>query len=284
MGPVMATIIMSLSVACALYARSAKAVFIKDIDASAKMSKLVTETFGAVRTVRSFQGESKEIERFQSVVARTLVTGREIGNAKSNLEVCAFVCIKTNGPSGASVTCTSCKATQPRTQPRKQDRALTSTSHVCSLLFTFVCVFTPAGDQSCIDIRVAVRAVCRSVCLNIHTGALNIHAGALNIHTVALNIHTVALNIHTVALNIHTGALNIHTVALNIHTVALNIHERAHARTLSTSSRRGFVARDVKGNGVDVKGNGVDVKGNGVDVKGNSVDVKGNGVDVKGNL
>eukprot|EP00959_Pyramimonas_sp_CCMP1952_P240531 5026832-Pyramimonas_sp.AAC.1 len=116
------------------------------------MSKLVTETFGAVRTVRSFQGESKEIERFQSVVARTLVTGREIGNAKSNLE---------EPPSHAHLA-----------RPLNLALNLANKTGPSRARRTSVCLNIHTGA------------------LNIHAGALNIHTVALNIHTVALNIHT----------------------------------------------------------------------------------------------
>ncbi|KAK3220808.1 hypothetical protein Dsin_014778 [Dipteronia sinensis] len=83
LAPILALLMLAVSVSVAVYKRSTVPVFKAYGMAQASMSDCVTETFSAIRTVRSFGGEKRQMSMFGSQVLAYQKSGIKLGTFKS---------------------------------------------------------------------------------------------------------------------------------------------------------------------------------------------------------
>ncbi|KAK0596817.1 hypothetical protein LWI29_019329 [Acer saccharum] len=83
LAPILALLMFAVSVSVAVYKRSTVPVFKAYGMAQASMSDCVTETFSAIRTVRSFGGEKRQMSMFGSQVLAYQKSGIKLGAFKS---------------------------------------------------------------------------------------------------------------------------------------------------------------------------------------------------------
>ncbi|XP_021297045.1 ABC transporter B family member 28 [Herrania umbratica] len=83
LAPILGLLMLFVSVSVALYKRSTVPVFKAHGLAQASMSDCVTETFSAIRTVRSFCGEKRQMSIFGSQVLAYQKSGIKLGTFKS---------------------------------------------------------------------------------------------------------------------------------------------------------------------------------------------------------
>ncbi|GMI95286.1 ARABIDOPSIS THALIANA NON-INTRINSIC ABC PROTEIN 8, non-intrinsic ABC protein 8 [Hibiscus trionum] len=83
LAPILGLLVLFVSVSVATYKRSTVPVFKAHGMAQASMSDCVTETFSAIRTVRSFSGEKRQMLMFGSQVLAYQKSGIKLGNFKS---------------------------------------------------------------------------------------------------------------------------------------------------------------------------------------------------------
>ncbi|TXG70843.1 hypothetical protein EZV62_005778 [Acer yangbiense] len=83
LAPILALLMLAVSVSVAVYKRSTVPVFKANGMAQASMSDCVTETFSAIRTVRSFGGEKRQMSMFGSQVLAYQKSGIKLGTFKS---------------------------------------------------------------------------------------------------------------------------------------------------------------------------------------------------------
>ncbi|KHG06523.1 ABC transporter B family member 28 [Gossypium arboreum] len=83
LAPILGLLMLFVSVSVAIYKRSTVPVFKAHGMAQASMSDCVTETFSAIRTVRSFGGEKRQMLMFGSQVLAYQRSGIKLGTFKS---------------------------------------------------------------------------------------------------------------------------------------------------------------------------------------------------------
>lgn len=83
LAPILGALVLTVSVLVALYKRSTVPVFKAHGFTQASMSDWVTETFSAIRTVRSFSGEKRQMSMFGSQVLAYQSSGIKLGTFKS---------------------------------------------------------------------------------------------------------------------------------------------------------------------------------------------------------
>ncbi|XVF81688.1 hypothetical protein PTKIN_Ptkin15bG0175500 [Pterospermum kingtungense] len=83
LAPILGLLMLSVSVSVAIYKRSTVRVFKAHGLARATMSDFVTETFSAIRTVRSFGGEKRQMLMFDTQVLAYRKSGIKLGTFKS---------------------------------------------------------------------------------------------------------------------------------------------------------------------------------------------------------
>ncbi|XP_057952558.1 ABC transporter B family member 28 [Malania oleifera] len=83
LAPILGLLILTVSVLAAVYKRSTVPVFKSHGLAAASISDCATETFSAIRTVRSFGGEKHQMSMFGSQVLAYQTSGRKLGTFKS---------------------------------------------------------------------------------------------------------------------------------------------------------------------------------------------------------
>ncbi|XWS37758.1 hypothetical protein CRYUN_Cryun19dG0072900 [Craigia yunnanensis] len=83
LAPILGLLMLFVSVSVAIYKRSTVPVFKAHGLAQASMSDCVTETFSAIRTVRSFGGEKRQMLMFGSQVLAYQKSGIKLGTFKS---------------------------------------------------------------------------------------------------------------------------------------------------------------------------------------------------------
>ncbi|KAG4133601.1 hypothetical protein ERO13_D08G104800v2 [Gossypium hirsutum] len=83
LAPILGLLMLFVSVSVAIYKRSTVPVFKAHGMAQASMSDCVTETFSAIRTVRSFGGEKRQMLMFGSQVLAYQRSGMKLGTFKS---------------------------------------------------------------------------------------------------------------------------------------------------------------------------------------------------------
>ncbi|GAB4826034.1 ABC transporter B member 28 [Ancistrocladus abbreviatus] len=83
LAPILGALMLTVSVLVAVYKRSTVPVFRAHGLAQASMSDCVTETFSAIRTVRSFGGEKRQMSEFGSQVLAYQASGIKLGIFKS---------------------------------------------------------------------------------------------------------------------------------------------------------------------------------------------------------
>ncbi|KAI9161620.1 hypothetical protein LWI28_019124 [Acer negundo] len=83
LAPILALLMLAVSVSVAVYKRSTVPVFKAYGMAQASMSDCVTETFSAIQTVRSFGGEKRQMSMFGSQVLAYQESGIKLGTFKS---------------------------------------------------------------------------------------------------------------------------------------------------------------------------------------------------------
>ncbi|EEF51451.1 ABC transporter B family member 28 [Ricinus communis] len=83
LAPILGILMLSVSVLVAIYKRSTIPVFKAHGMVQASMSDCVTETFSAIRTVRSFGGEKRQMSMFGSQVLAYQSSGIKLGTFKS---------------------------------------------------------------------------------------------------------------------------------------------------------------------------------------------------------
>ncbi|GAQ86233.1 ABC transporter [Klebsormidium nitens] len=83
LAPVLAILITSVSIGAAIYKRTTTPAF-KDFGVSqGRLGEAASETFSAIRTVRSFGGERRQIRQFDEQVSGSRGAGERLGVAKS---------------------------------------------------------------------------------------------------------------------------------------------------------------------------------------------------------
>ncbi|XP_038709130.1 ABC transporter B family member 28 [Tripterygium wilfordii] len=83
LAPILGLLMLTVSVCVAVYKRSTVPVFKAHGQAQASISDSVTETFSAIRTVRSFGGEKRQMSMFGSLVLAYQSSGIKLGTFKS---------------------------------------------------------------------------------------------------------------------------------------------------------------------------------------------------------
>ncbi|KAL9275407.1 ABC transporter B family member 28-like protein, partial [Drosera capensis] len=83
LAPILGLLMLTVSVLVAVYKRSTVPVFRAHGMAQASMSDCVTETFSAIRTVRSFSGEKRQMSTFGTQVLAYQASGTKLGIFKS---------------------------------------------------------------------------------------------------------------------------------------------------------------------------------------------------------
>ncbi|OMO85985.1 hypothetical protein CCACVL1_09880 [Corchorus capsularis] len=83
LAPILGVLMLFVSISVAIYKRSTVPVFKAHGLAQASMSDCVTETFSAIRTVRSFGGEKRQMSMFGSQVLAYQKSGIKLGTFKS---------------------------------------------------------------------------------------------------------------------------------------------------------------------------------------------------------
>uniref|UniRef100_A0A7N0REL1 ABC transmembrane type-1 domain-containing protein n=1 Tax=Kalanchoe fedtschenkoi TaxID=63787 RepID=A0A7N0REL1_KALFE len=83
LAPILGVLMLAVSISVAVYKRSTVPVFKAHGLAQASMSDCITETFSAIRTVRSFNGEKRQMSIFGSQVLAYEASGTKLGAFKS---------------------------------------------------------------------------------------------------------------------------------------------------------------------------------------------------------
>ncbi|CAM8900573.1 hypothetical protein QQ045_010835 [Rhodiola kirilowii] len=83
LAPILGVLMLAVSVSVAVYKRSTVPVFKAHGLAQASMSDCITETFSAIRTVRSFNGEKRQMSMFGNQVLAYEASGIKLGAFKS---------------------------------------------------------------------------------------------------------------------------------------------------------------------------------------------------------
>ncbi|CAH8275390.1 unnamed protein product [Arabidopsis lyrata] len=83
LAPVLGLLMLAVSVLVAVYKRSTVPVYKSHGLAQATMSDCVSETFSAIRTVRSFSGEKRQMSLFGSQILAYKLSGLKLGTFKS---------------------------------------------------------------------------------------------------------------------------------------------------------------------------------------------------------
>ncbi|CAL9226803.1 unnamed protein product [Arabidopsis halleri] len=83
LAPVLGLLMLAVSVLVAVYKRSTVPVYKAHGLAQATMSDCVSETFSAIRTVRSFSGEKRQMSLFGSQILSYKLSGLKLGTFKS---------------------------------------------------------------------------------------------------------------------------------------------------------------------------------------------------------
>ncbi|KAJ0974571.1 hypothetical protein J5N97_016536 [Dioscorea zingiberensis] len=83
LAPLLGLLMLSVSILAAVYKRSTIPVFKSHGMTQARISDFASETFSAIRTVRSFVGEKKQISLFEKLVIAYENSGRRLGTLKS---------------------------------------------------------------------------------------------------------------------------------------------------------------------------------------------------------
>ncbi|KAF1896701.1 hypothetical protein Lal_00034400 [Lupinus albus] len=83
LAPIMGVLVLAVSVSVAVYKRSTLPVFKEHGLAQASISDCVSETFSAIRTVRSFGGEKRQMFTFANQVLSFQSSGIKLGTFKS---------------------------------------------------------------------------------------------------------------------------------------------------------------------------------------------------------
>ncbi|WJX66439.1 ABC transporter B member 28 [Trifolium repens] len=83
LAPILGVLMIAVSVSIAVYKRSTLPVFIEHGLAQASISDCITETFSAIRTVRSFSGEKRQMFTFANQVLSFQLSGIKLGTFKS---------------------------------------------------------------------------------------------------------------------------------------------------------------------------------------------------------
>lgn len=83
LAPVLGLLMLAVSVLVAVYKRSTVPVYKSHGLAQATMSDCVSETFSAIRTVRSFSGEKRQMSIFGSQILAYKLSGLKLGTFKS---------------------------------------------------------------------------------------------------------------------------------------------------------------------------------------------------------
>ncbi|XP_065870480.1 ABC transporter B family member 28 [Euphorbia lathyris] len=83
LAPILGILMLSVSVLIAIYKRSTIPVFKAHGKAQASIADCVTETFSAIRTVRSFSGEKRQMSMFGKQVLAYQSSGIKLGTYKS---------------------------------------------------------------------------------------------------------------------------------------------------------------------------------------------------------
>lgn len=83
LAPILALLMVVISVLVAVFKRSTVPVFISHGMAQASISDCATETFSAIRTVRSFAGEKRQFSIFRNLVLAYQNNGIKLGTLKS---------------------------------------------------------------------------------------------------------------------------------------------------------------------------------------------------------
>ncbi|XP_042504842.1 ABC transporter B family member 28 [Macadamia integrifolia] len=83
LAPILGLLMLSVSLLVAVYKRSTIPVFKAHGKAQASMSDCATETFSAIRTVRSFGGEKRQMAMFGNQVLAFQTSGIRLGTSKS---------------------------------------------------------------------------------------------------------------------------------------------------------------------------------------------------------
>ncbi|KAJ8633653.1 hypothetical protein MRB53_026989 [Persea americana] len=97
LAPVLGLLMLSVSLLVAIYKRSTVPIFKAQGMAQASISDCVTETFSAIRTVRSFSGEKRQMSMFGNLVLSYQTSGIKLGTLKSANETLTramvYVCL-----------------------------------------------------------------------------------------------------------------------------------------------------------------------------------------------
>lgn len=83
LAPILALLMVVISVLVAVFKRSTVPVFISHGMVQASISDCATETFSAIRTVRSFAGEKRQFSIFRNLVLAYQNNGIKLGTLKS---------------------------------------------------------------------------------------------------------------------------------------------------------------------------------------------------------
>ncbi|ESW24340.1 hypothetical protein PHAVU_004G122300 [Phaseolus vulgaris] len=83
LAPILGVLMLAVSISIAIYKRSTLPVFKAHGKAQASISDCVTETFSAIRTVRSFGGEKRQMFSFANQVLSFQSSGIKLGTFKS---------------------------------------------------------------------------------------------------------------------------------------------------------------------------------------------------------
>lgn len=83
LAPILAVLMIAVSISIAVYKRSTVPVFKSHGLAQASISDCISETFSAIRTVRSFSGEKRQMSMFAKQVVSFQSSGIKLGTFKS---------------------------------------------------------------------------------------------------------------------------------------------------------------------------------------------------------
>lgn len=93
LAPLLFVAVVGFAATTAVYNRSTGPLFVRDGAAQGALSASAASTLGAIRTVRSFGGETVAFTRFRTEAGTALDAGLALGNARASLEWANRTCI-----------------------------------------------------------------------------------------------------------------------------------------------------------------------------------------------
>ncbi|GJP82094.1 hypothetical protein CLOP_g12312 [Closterium sp. NIES-67] len=93
LAPVFSLLAVGISLIAGIYKRGTMPVFVSSSKTQARITDAASETFQAIRTVRSFGGEARQLARFAGHVAEARETGTRLSVLKSTNEALTRGCV-----------------------------------------------------------------------------------------------------------------------------------------------------------------------------------------------